>query len=327
LPGNITLAVAEIADQVSQPSKRRVTVQFSDFSNETLPEPKASAVTSVTVPQYTEPVSQLLSLGRPNTIGKADAWANYEAQYHLTASDIPELIRLSTDEVLYDLDREPEVYAGIHAWRALGQLKATEALAPLLDFLARPESALNDWIHEDFPVVFTLLGPEALPLLEDFLADSAHREFARIAVVSTIRKMAKAYPDYRDRCMTLIMAQLQKQEAQAKSLNGFLIAALIEEKVLESVPLIESVYTAGCVDVFVCGSLEKVFIDMGVKEPTPEYLEARRRQEEKGNRLLQLCLQNPPSELPLSKSVPSANKKLKAQKKQVKLSRKKNRRK
>ncbi len=78
---------------------------------------------------YSEPVSQLLQIGFPET----DQWPDYLAK-GLTSADIPELIRLVQDEDLRwaeapeGVEEPPEWYAQIHAWRALAQLKAERAI-------------------------------------------------------------------------------------------------------------------------------------------------------------------------------------------------------
>ena len=61
-----------------------------------------------------------------------DGDPNYVAEYSLTNEHIAALISLATEWV----DEPPEndaVYGPVHAWRALGQLRAVEAVQPLLD--------------------------------------------------------------------------------------------------------------------------------------------------------------------------------------------------
>lgn len=89
---------------------------------------------------YTEPVSKLLSLGHPDN---RDNWLDYQS-LGVTRADIPELIRLLKDKDLRwmespdDLEEDEDLtewYGQIHAWRALAQLKAEEAIPALLDSL------------------------------------------------------------------------------------------------------------------------------------------------------------------------------------------------
>ena len=83
---------------------------------------------------YLPPVSRLLELGECKW-GKD--WLNYSS-LGITSEHIPALIRLATDNhYLNDSSEGNEAWAPIHAWRALGQLKATEAVDALIGLLRR----------------------------------------------------------------------------------------------------------------------------------------------------------------------------------------------
>lgn len=69
--------------------------------------------------EYPPPVSRLLRLGDVRALG-------------LTAEQVPALIRMAVDEELQWADSDsPEVWAPVHAWRALAQLQAGPAAKPL----------------------------------------------------------------------------------------------------------------------------------------------------------------------------------------------------
>jgi hypothetical protein len=78
---------------------------------------------------YSEPVQQLIRLGDD----QESKWPDY-LKKGLSQEDIPELIRLVQDVDLRWMvvgpedEDPPEWFAQIHAWRALGQLKALEHL-------------------------------------------------------------------------------------------------------------------------------------------------------------------------------------------------------
>jgi hypothetical protein len=72
---------------------------------------------------YTDPVSKLLTLGRPDNQG----WHNY-LKMGFARDDIPELIRLVEDKKLRWMEKPDDIpededitewYGQIHAWRAL----------------------------------------------------------------------------------------------------------------------------------------------------------------------------------------------------------------
>ena len=66
----------------------------------------------------------------------------------LGEADIAELIRMATDERLNNADgNSPEVWAPVHAWRTLAQLRAVVAVEPLLGLLGKE----YEWVEIDFP--------------------------------------------------------------------------------------------------------------------------------------------------------------------------------
>jgi hypothetical protein len=85
---------------------------------------------------YSGAVAQLLTLGSDLPIPVTD-WADYAA-LGITSSDIPDLIQMATDANLYTSEQTaPEGWATVHAWRALAQFKAGEAVEPLLQAYER----------------------------------------------------------------------------------------------------------------------------------------------------------------------------------------------
>src|SRR5512138_1718141 len=131
---------------------------------------------------YTEPVSKLLKLGRPDS-----PWLEYPT-LGISRGDIPELIRLVQDDELRLLARPdnlpegedvPEWYAQIHAWRALAQLRAEEATPVLLSILHLIDDENDDWLASDAEDVFALLGISAVEPLAVYLADEDNPLYAR----------------------------------------------------------------------------------------------------------------------------------------------------
>src|SRR5262249_22490558 len=127
---------------------------------------------------YSPPVDQLLSYGEVEHSSRED-WPDYQ-QLGLGPEQIPDLIRMATDQELRWADSESqEVWAPLHAWRTLGQLRAESAIEPLL----REHETLiedDDWALEELPEVFGLIGPAALPPLAAYLADDLSEETSRI---------------------------------------------------------------------------------------------------------------------------------------------------
>ena len=73
----------------------------------------------------------------------------------LTSEHIPALIRMATDEELNWANADSlEVWAPVHAWRALGQLHAEEAIEPLMRLFHEHDD--SDWVGEELPIVYEI---------------------------------------------------------------------------------------------------------------------------------------------------------------------------
>src|SRR5947209_6188084 len=130
---------------------------------------------------YPPPLDQLLTLGEPRQPG----WPDYRAR-GIGPQHVPDLIRMATDPGLNGADGDsPLVWAPAHAWRALGQLRAAEAVEPLLRLLEEQED--DDCLREELPEVFGLIGPPALPALSSFLADRSHGLYPRWCVADALK--------------------------------------------------------------------------------------------------------------------------------------------
>jgi hypothetical protein len=81
---------------------------------------------------YTYPVKKLLTYGSCQEMTR---WPDY-LKLGLTHEHAPELIRMVTDrEFLWADQNSLAVWAPVHAWRALAQLRAEEAINPLIGLL------------------------------------------------------------------------------------------------------------------------------------------------------------------------------------------------
>jgi hypothetical protein len=215
----------------------------------------------ITEDLYHPPVKQLLSLGEPRRDEKLDYGA-----LGLSFNDVPALIRMATDHQLHDGPQDsPVVWAPVHAWRALAQLRAEEAIAPLVALFHRADQAIDDWINADLPETLAQFGSAALAPVTDFLADPAHGEWARVAAADTVGCVGKINPELRADCVARLAAQLEKFAEQSETLNAFLISPLMDLCAIEAMPLIERVFASGRVDESVLGDVEDVQIELGLK--------------------------------------------------------------
>jgi hypothetical protein len=218
------------------------------------------------IADYSEPLTQLLALGECSLEG-VRGWINYLA-LRLTEKDIPNLIRMATDSELYDLDAEvTEGWSPIHAWRALGQLRAKAAVLPLLHKMSEEEEFEGwcDWMSTDLPAVFGLVGAPAIPVLAEFLRDRTQVGWARMTAVDGLEAIAKQQPEVAAQCLEVVQEQLTHFAENEPDFNGCLIGVLVEFRVMEAVPLIERAFAARKVDEMFNGDWNEVQVSLGLK--------------------------------------------------------------
>jgi hypothetical protein len=111
-----------------------------------------------------------------------------------------------------------------------------------------------------------MIGPAAVHPLAEYLADSNHGTWARVAASASLEKMAKAHPEVREACVEAIVAALRMYEENDESLNGCMISDLEEmDAALDHLDLIEEAFNSGNVDEEVDGDFEDLQISLGLK--------------------------------------------------------------
>lgn len=235
---------------------------------------------------YEPPVNELLHYG-PCQGFQVKEWPNYVQELGLTREHVPALIQMVQDEVLWgffmgssqgqddhpeaDVDPEAAMWAPLHAWRSLGQLQAVDAIPALVQVLDQYDI---DWCWEELPQVFGLMGAEAIAPLNDLFATKLHYNH-KITVVDGLGEIVKAFPELRDRCVAVLTQQLSNCKQHHRSVNGALVARLMDFEALEAVPVIEAAYQAKKVDEMFVGSWARVQVDLGLKQEsdfTPDEL-------------------------------------------------------
>ena len=199
---------------------------------------------------YTPPVEQLLTYGEGQSY-LPENWPNY-LELGLGPEQIPDLIRMATDDALNWADSDSlEVWAPIHAWRALGQLRAEAAVEPLLTLFEALDD--SDWVMEELPEVFAMIGPAALPALATYIADVSHDVEARISAIPSVEKIGIRWPEARSASVALLMEQLEWFTENEPEVNGFLVLGLVELHATEAASLIERAFAARRVDLMIMG--------------------------------------------------------------------------
>jgi len=215
----------------------------------------------ITEDLYGPPVKQLLSLGNLERDGRQDYIA-----MGLSQDDVPVLIRMATDVQLHEGPPDsPVVYAPVHAWRALAQLRAPEAIVPLVELFRRVDQMRDDWVSADLPEDLAEFGAAALEPLTAYLANGDRGDWSRIAAAQAIRHIGEAHPELRLDCIARLSAQLEHFAVQSEMLNAFLISPLWDLRAVEAMLVIGRAFASGRVDESVQGDLEDVEIEFGLK--------------------------------------------------------------
>ena len=214
----------------------------------------------MSISDYQPPVAKLLNYG---DCRYHKEWLNYVRALNLEEKHIPELIKMATDEELNQGDPDSqEVWSPVHAWRALGQLKAKEALKPLSALLNNRD---DDWISNDFPTLCTLIGVDSIPVLKEFLADASNDFFARIDAAQSLEAISSKYPETRESNIAAIAGELEKFRDNNPTFNGLLISQLIHLQAVETIGIIERAFKANRVETFIAGDWEDVQVEFGLK--------------------------------------------------------------
>jgi len=215
-------------------------------------------------------VACLLALGDP---GPTSEWTDY-AQVGIGAEQVPDLIAVLTDEdlLLGDTEGDETWWVPLHAWRALAQLRAKTAIAPLLSLLHWIDDESLDDVAEEVPVALGMIGPAAIQLVADHLADTSNGLWARVAASTALHEIGTRHPEARQACVEPLVRQLKLYADQDRTLNADLIYALVELEAVEAAPVMERAFEADAVNLAMMGDWEEVQIALGLlkKRLTPK---------------------------------------------------------
>ena len=218
--------------------------------------------------EYTQPVAQLLTYGDPR---EETEWPDY-LSLGFTEEHIPELIKMAIDEDLnWTRSDCPEIWAPIHAWRALGQLKTEQAIEPLMALFKLSEDFDDDWSMLELPTVYSMIGQKAIPALSRYLSDNSADTLCCISVVECIKEIGKTHAEAKLECAQAFSAQLERFHHNSPTLNGFLISGLVKLQAVDHLSLIRKAFKKRRVDLSIIGDIEEVEILFGVrtKRSTP----------------------------------------------------------
>lgn len=215
---------------------------------------------------YQAPVAQLLTLGLNMRAPQSrDHWLGYRG-LGLSAADVPELLRMAQDRALHEsIDQDHEVWAPLHAWRALGQLKATAAIQPLLSLAAYLDDRHDEWYLTELPQVFACIGLATLEPLGDTLADTTRPPFVRVLAADSLRVLVTAHPNCREHVVELLTRQAWRYQDTDPTVTTYVVLHLVELDVKDAAEVIERAYAAEKVDERAIGTWGDIRDELGVE--------------------------------------------------------------
>jgi SEC-C motif/PBS lyase HEAT-like repeat len=223
---------------------------------------------------YKAPVQQLLSIGETRSYDPSE-WPDYCARFGLEREHIGDLIRMACDAALNQAEStSSEVWAPMHAWRALGQMRAEEAVLPLLALLRGAED--DEAAAEELPAVFGMIGQAAIAPLSEVLSDRSTPEAAVSTALLGIKEIAARHPECRAECVGILVRTLEPQAETDPTIRGLAVSALIDLGAVEAIDAIRDAFRRDAVDISMAGDVEDVEIALGLRAgratPAPQYM-------------------------------------------------------
>lgn len=220
---------------------------------------------------YQPPVSHLLELG-----DALEGEYGYKEEFGISMAALPELERLLFDETFYYLGEDDKrTWGYIHAAYAIGELQTLEALQVLI------KASIALWEHDFFwdviPSVMSQIGPIGIPYLAEAFRKHRHHFEIGVLFIVAIREIGQQNDTARAQAVEALTSLLAEHAKNSETLNGSLIADLMDLKAVESLPVIQRAFEADHVATDIAGDWEDVQIDFGLKPPREDREELLRR--------------------------------------------------
>jgi hypothetical protein len=201
-------------------------------------------------------------------------WMDYRKEFGISDKDVPTLIDIFDDKALLDFPNDSaEVWAQVHAWRALGQLKSEAAITPIISsftYLYNDDCALTE-IQE----VLGMIGQAAIMPLSTTLRRTAENEFEYVLAIDSLGKIAEFHPESRAEVLQVFKDYMQAPYQEFDTLNGILMGTLLDLQAVELIDEIRHLFELDCVDFSCAGDLEEIEIELGMRDerstPKPNY--------------------------------------------------------
>jgi hypothetical protein len=207
---------------------------------------------------YRSPVDTLFNLAAP----RSGVWLDY-AEYGIGSDHVDDLVRMATDpDLLWAEMDTPESWAPVHAWRALGQLRASIAVDSLVELL--PHVERDDWIGSELPRVFESIGASSIGALSDYVENESNGTFDRGVAAEALVRIARADGAYRGEIVETLSAVLARYDRNDPLLNSLVMGCLVDLGAVEKASIMESVFQSGRFDLRNLGDWEDVQMELGL---------------------------------------------------------------
>lgn len=160
---------------------------------------------------------------------------------------VPTLIALATDDMLYLLDDDvPDIWAPYHAIRLLGELRAEEAVAPLMTLIAQDD----DYIDQILPESLGRIGRPALEPLRVALFGPDLDLYGTARVGNALAEVAERHPELRSDVIGSLTARVERDDPSedAVTLRAFLASDLAHLRAVEAAPSVRRAYQEDLID-------------------------------------------------------------------------------
>ena len=207
---------------------------------------------------YEAPVAILLTEDGGH-VYDPEKWPDYPARFGLAATDVAALTRMSLDMALHASEAlGNEIWAPVHAWRALGQLRAAAAAGPLLAGMPGMQEAEAPF--EEIGLVLGMMGPEAIPAIAAFLQDRTIHPSVACTAMTGLTEIATKWPEQRMAVIEILAGSLTNAETTNPGTNGWTVGALMDLKAVEAIETIRAAFKLDAVDISMAGDVEDVEI-------------------------------------------------------------------
>ncbi len=202
---------------------------------------------------YSPVVNALLTLGAGRSRATARftpdhvAWPNYPATCGLGKKDVGELVAMLGDLAL-DQGPGPMGWARVHAYRALGQLKAGAAGKALIAAFDTAIRQKDDRARAELPMVLEMIGAAVCEEAVAGMQDRALDPYVHVVLASVLAGIGQTTRTLRGRCIEALMAALQQGQQNDPRLNSGLILSLKLLNTPKADKLIQQVCRAGLAD-------------------------------------------------------------------------------